>query len=82
MVPNGVTMTVAMGPANAPIMSYEYTVQDHPDAESVAPTFTQWINSTSFTSNQIFINTGRRPLYHFNYLYNGQCGQVAFKKLP
>lgn len=45
---------------------------------NVAPCYAQLIDSTA--TGQIFVNTGRRPLYQYDYLYQGQCGQVGFYK--
>ena len=47
-------------------------------ANNVAPCYAQLIDSTA--TGQIFVNTGRRPLYQYDYLYQGQCGQVGFYK--
>lgn len=80
-VPAGVDMAILMGDINTPALSYSFSaVQGNPPNDSPAPTVVQWVDST--LSGQIFVNTGRRPLYIYDYLYNGQCGQVGFKPLP
>jgi len=79
-VPAGTRMSILMGPENTPAMSYNFhAVQGNPPANSPAPSKVQWIDTTA--SGQIFVNTGRRPLYMYNYFYNGQCGQVGFHNL-
>ena len=81
-VPAGLTMKVEMGndPAN-PAMTYQYTTVLPPTAPTdAAPTYSQWIDTTK--TGSVFVNTGRNPLNSFDYLYAGQCGIVAFKKLP
>jgi hypothetical protein len=77
-VPAGTSMSILMGPTSTPAMSYPFTaVLSNPPANTPTPAKVEWINSAS-----IFVNTGRRPLYSFNYFYDGQCGQVGFKALP
>ncbi|VEB33468.1 hypothetical protein [Legionella cherrii] len=80
-VPAGINMAILMGPLSTPAMQYHFSAVDgNPPSNSATPTVVQWIDST--TSGQIFVNTGRRPLYLYDYFYNGQCGQVGFKQLP
>ncbi|WP_131776764.1 hypothetical protein [Legionella impletisoli] len=81
-VPAGIDMDILMGPVGAPAMSYNFTTVNGmpPPPESPTPTYVQWIDSTK--TGQIFVNTGRRPLYRFDYFYAGQCGQVGFKPVP
>lgn len=81
LVPLGTPMAIAMGLTQAPAMSYNFTVTATPADNSPAPTYVQWINQPMSSEEQIFVNTGRRPLYQYDYLYNGQCGQVGFKRL-
>jgi hypothetical protein len=73
-----INMSITAGTANQ--MSYTFdVVQTCPSSigpNAVAPCFVQWIDSTA--TGQIFVNTGRRALYEFDYLYQGQCGQVGF----
>jgi len=79
-VPAGIDMAILMGPTSSPIMSYTFTsVLSNPPASSATPAYVQWVDST--LSGQVFVNTGRRPLYLFNYLYDGQCGQVGLQHL-
>ena len=80
LVPLGVKMAVEMGSDTPLAMAYSYTVESPPAEGSAAPTYVEWINSAT-TNSQTFVNTGRRPLYNYNYLYNGQCGQVGFQHL-
>ena len=47
-------------------------------ANNVAPCYAQLVDSTA--TGLIFVNTGRRPLYQYDYLYQGQCGQVGVYK--
>lgn len=79
-VPAGIDMSILMGDTGSPAMSYSFTsVQGNPPADTPTPTLVQWIDTSK--SGMVFVNTGRRPLYLFNYLYNGQCGQVGFKSI-
>lgn len=79
-VPEVVKMTITMGTSTTPAMQYSFNaVEDNPPSDSPTPKVVKWINSTK--SGLIFVNTGRRPLYIYNSLYNGQCGQVGFKSL-
>lgn len=77
-VPVGTAMSILMGPISAPAMQYSY-MTNNTNTYPAAPNYVQWIDST--TTDQIFVNTGRRPLYKYNYFYEGQCGQVGFKPL-
>ncbi len=80
-VPNGIAMSILMGATSSPAMSYSFSaVQSNPPSNTPTPTLVQWINTTA--SGLVFVNTGRRPLYVFDYLYNGQCGQVGFYQFP
>jgi hypothetical protein len=78
-VPAGVSMQIVMGGTTlAAPLQYPFTTVLPPTTPPTdgTPTQVQWIDNPT-----IFVNTGRRPLYIYNYLYNGQCGQVAFKHL-
>lgn len=80
-VPAGIDMAILMGAINTPALAYSFSaVQNNPPSDSPTPTVVQWVDSS--LTGQIFVNTGRRPLYIYDYLYNGQCGQVGFKALP
>lgn len=81
-VPEGTDMVILMGVLNSPAMQYDFTAVEGtpPPVNSPTPTSVQWINSTA--TGMVFVNTGRRPLYLYNYFYEGQCGQVGFKSLP
>lgn len=78
----GTPMSITAGTASQ--MYYTFTaVQTCPTAPSaneVAPCYAQFIDSNG--TGQIFVNTGRRALYKFDYLYQGQCGQVGFYDIP
>ncbi len=79
-VPAGVNMGILMGALNAPAMQYSFAAVDgNPPANNPTPTIVQWIDTTS--TGQVFVNTGRRPLYSYDYFYNGRCGQVGLKPL-
>lgn len=79
-VPAGLRMNVLMGSAGNPAMSYTFTTVQPPTYPSgPAPTYSQWFDTTK--TGSIFVNTGRRPLNSFDYLYGGQCGLVGFKAL-
>ena len=80
LVPAGVTMHISMGDQSSPAMHYNFNaVQSDPPSATATPSKVQWIDTTS--TGMKFVNTGRRPLYIYNYLYNGQCGQVGFKSV-
>jgi hypothetical protein len=74
-VPSGVGMNILAGSTNNPAMSYNFTaVQPPTQPTGPAPTFVRWDDTA-----KIFVNTGRRPLLNFDYLYSGQCGEVGFR---
>ena len=74
-VPDGVQMTIQAGTNNQWAMSYTYSAVQPPEQPiGPAPTYSQWINDSN-----IFVNTGRRPLLAFDYLYSGSCGMAGFK---
>ena len=80
-VPAGILMSILMGNTNSPAMQYNFdTVDGNPPPDTPTPTLVQWVDTTA--SGMIFVNTGRRPLYIYDYFYDGQCGQVGFKPLP
>lgn len=80
-VPAGTNMTILMGAEGSPAMTYNFNaVQGNPPSDTPTPSEVQWIDSTA--TGLIFVNTGRRPLYEFDYFYNGQCGQVGFYQFP
>ncbi len=68
-------MTITAGTSNQ--LNYSFTaVQSCPGAtgpNNVAPCYAQLQDSSSTG-----VNTGRRPLYRWDYFYQGQCGQVGF----
>ena len=70
-VPDGVAMQIIAGSPGAPAASYQFSVAAQPTGP--APTFAQWIESS-----QVFVNTGRRPLFAYDYLYDARCGNVGF----
>ncbi len=75
-VPDGVQMTIQAGTKNQWAMSYTYNAVQPPNLPvGPAPTYSQWINDSN-----IFVNTGRRPLLAFDYLYSGSCGVAGFKQ--
>ncbi len=69
-------MSIVAGTSNQ--MAYTFdAVQSCPSASgpnAVAPCYVQWEDGKT-----PFVNTGRRALYKFHYLYQGQCGQVGFE---
>lgn len=80
LVPAGVNMSILMGAVNSPAMNYSFNaVIGNAPSGTATPEKVQWIDSTG--TGQIFVNTGRRPLYIYDYLYDGQCGQVGFKSV-
>jgi hypothetical protein len=79
-VPNAINMSILMGTPSAPSMPYSFVLPISSLSSNPGPTKVQWIDSAS--TGQIFFNTGRRPLYSYDYMYNGQCGQVGFHALP
>jgi hypothetical protein len=76
-VPSGLGMRILAGAVDDPAMSYDFTtVQQGTDPVGAAPTYVRWINVSK--KSKTFVNTGRRPLLSFDYLYSGRCGEVAF----
>ncbi len=74
-VPAGLGMNIQAGLTNNPAMTYNFTaVQPPTPPAGSAPTYVRWIND-----DNVFVNTGRRPLLNFDYLYSGQCGEVGFR---
>ena len=74
-VPAGLDMNILAGLTNNPAMSYDFTaVQPPTPPTGPAPSYVRWIND-----DNIFVNTGRRPLLNYDYLYSGQCGEVGFR---
>lgn len=71
-VPVGTTMHIVAGSPSSPAASYAFTVADRP--QGPAPTYAQWIDSSN-----VFVNTGRRPLLAYDYLYDARCGNVGFR---
>ena len=71
-VPEGTTVQIVAGSPSSPAASYTFTVADQP--QGPAPTYAQWIDSSN-----VFVNTGRRPLLAFDYLYDARCGNVGFR---
>ncbi len=73
-VPSGTQMTIAAGSESNPAMSYSFTaVSKGQQPSGLAPDYVQWIKNPN-----VFVNTGRRPLLSFDYLYDAQCGQAGF----
>lgn len=76
-VPDGVGMNILAGTTGQPAMNYNFTAVQPPEQPmGSGPTYAKWINVQS-----VFVNTGRRPLLSFDYLYSGQCGEVGFRPL-
>ena len=74
-VPAGLGMNIQAGSTSNPAMSYNFTAVQPPDtADRTRATYVRWIND-----DNVFVNTGRRPLLNFDYLYSGQCGEVGFR---
>ncbi len=75
-VPAKIRMNIQAGlPGQPPAMSYDFlTIQPPTQPEGATPAFVQWINKPDK-----FVNTGRRALMKYSYLYAGSCGYVGFK---
>jgi hypothetical protein len=71
-VPENTPMRVTAGDPAQPALSYEFTITVPPTG--AAPTFAQWIDQPP-----VFINTGRRPLIDYHYLFDARCGNVGFE---
>ena len=75
-VPDGVEMSIQAGSSNQWPMSYTFSAVQPPEQPNgPAPTYAEWIDD----SNN-FVNTGRRPLLAFDYLYSGSCGLAGFRQ--
>lgn len=78
----GTPMTITAGTGNQLNYSFtavQYNCPPYPPStgsNNVAPCYAQLIDSTS--TGTISVNTGRRPLFQWDYFYQGQCGQVGF----
>jgi hypothetical protein len=73
-VPLGTAMEILVGtPADA-AMSYQFTLSENPPADSPQPSYIDWNDQGA-----VFVNTGRHPLYSFDYLYDARCGHVGFQ---
>jgi hypothetical protein len=76
-VPANLGMNILVGDKNSPVMSYNFTTVNKGDQPvGAAPSYTQWVNI-----DNVFVNTGRRALLAYDYLYSGQCGEVGFKSV-
>lgn len=71
-VPVGTNVQILAGSPSSPAASYTFTVASEP--QGPAPTYAQWIDSSN-----VFVNTGRRPLLAFDYLYDARCGNVGLR---
>lgn len=76
-VPRGTEMQILAGTAANPAMSYAYTLSESPPPNSPQPSYIDWSDLPG-----TFVNTGRHPLYAFDYLYDARCGHVGFAPLP
>lgn len=74
LVPDGTPMEVLVGTPSAPSMSYGFTIEAEPSGP--APLFARWIESS-----KVAVNTGRRPLLAFDYLFDARCGNVGFRSV-
>jgi hypothetical protein len=75
-VPSKVRMNIQAGvKGQPPAMSYDFdAIQPPAQPTGATPAFVQWINKSD-----TFVNTGRRALMKYSYLYLGSCGYVGFK---
>jgi hypothetical protein len=80
IVPLGTEMSILVGDASSPIMSYTFTNGDA--SEAIAPTGNGVPNVSWAGTMPAFVNTGRHVLAGFNYLFDAQCGQVGYQALP
>jgi hypothetical protein len=75
-LPSGTETSVLAGTSGNPAMSYDFTYA--PGApEGMAPETVTWINNP-----KIFVNTGRRVLFGYDYLFDARCGNTGFQALP
>jgi plastocyanin len=81
IVPLSTRMSILAGSAASPIMSYQFT--NGLSSDVMAPIGNNGVpNVTWAGSGSTFVNTGRRVLAGFNYLFDAQCGQVGYQALP
>jgi hypothetical protein len=83
-VPTGTTVNVLMGKPSSPAINYSFKAVETPTSAPTptggpAPSYAQWEDSSS--TGKISANIGRHPLNCYNYLYQGQCGEVGFQKI-
>ncbi len=74
-VPAKTEMTITVGPSEAPVLQYTYSVGDGPPAPKVV----EWRGPVSPPAH---INTGRYVLAKADYLYDAACGHAGFKVVP
>jgi hypothetical protein len=78
-VPDGIEMSIQAGNnnqwGNQWAMSYTFSAVQPPEQPTgPAPTYAEW-----YDDGNLFVNTGRRPLLAFDYLYSGSCGIAGFR---
>jgi hypothetical protein len=66
-----VQIAIGSGAASSPVLSYGFAVGD---ARAMTPTKIRWAGGSA-----PFINTGRRPLSRYDYLFDAGSGQLGFK---
>lgn len=76
-MPTGTNVSILTGTPKDPSMSYSFAFEPN-DATGPAPENINWVNLVP----GVFINTGRRPLIAYNYMFDAQCGQVGFQPVP
>jgi hypothetical protein len=58
-------------------MRYDCNAVQPPSQPScAAPAYVKWVDV-----DNVFVNTGRRPLLDFNYMFSAQCGQVGDQRV-
>lgn len=77
IIDTGTRMSIKIGGES--IMSYSFTLESIVANQSPAPVYAKFYDPS--IDNQIFFNTGLRPLYIYDYLYDGQHGTVGFRHL-
>jgi hypothetical protein len=70
-IPNGVQIQIALPNTANPAFSYAFTTGD---GGAMTPTSIRWANGSA-----PFVNTGRRPISQYNYLFDDGSGAVGFK---
>jgi len=72
-IPDGTGIEIAAPAFEQPVMHYRFSVGD---PGPLSPTSIRW---SSAAGNAAFVNTGRKVIRGYDYLYDAKCGRVGFR---